>query len=257
MKIRMFVSDLDGTLLNSNHKISGFSAGIIRTAQNSGRVFLVATGRSWNSASRILGDAGITCGAVLLNGAEYRTKDGQVLFREYLGQEDTDRILSVLQKNELSFEMHTNIGDFAISACNTPQAPHGIRVLKIFIPCHTPEIFNRIKRNLKASEHINITASGLTNMEITSSGATKALMLKKAASRLGISEEEIAVFGDGENDKSMLQQFRHSFAMKNAPKDVQKCSASVIGTNEKEAVALQIQKIMATDRTVGCFSDTR
>ena len=40
MKMKLFASDLDGTLLNEKHIISQQSADVIRTAQQTGKVFL-------------------------------------------------------------------------------------------------------------------------------------------------------------------------------------------------------------------------
>ena len=54
MKIKLFASDLDGTLLNEQHKISQQSADAIRTAQQTGKVFLAVTGRAWGTASLLL-----------------------------------------------------------------------------------------------------------------------------------------------------------------------------------------------------------
>ncbi len=61
MKIKLFASDLDGTLLNEQHKISQQSADAIRTAQQTGKVFLAVTGRAWGTASLLLKEAGISC----------------------------------------------------------------------------------------------------------------------------------------------------------------------------------------------------
>lgn len=117
MKIKLFASDLDGTLLNEQHKISQQSADAIRTAQQTGKVFLAVTGRAWGTASLLLKEAGISCGAVLLNGAEYRTGDGKIIFQEYIEEEAVCSILRMLLAYGIDFEINTSCGDFSTDTC--------------------------------------------------------------------------------------------------------------------------------------------
>lgn len=268
MNIRLFVSDLDGTLLNQDHRISEKSSEIILDIQRAGGLFLAATGRAWKSVNPILNDAGISCGAILLNGAEFRTENGNILFHRFIDQAGTDRILHLLQKYRIDFEVHTNRGDFSIYSemnhelrdlqdmirCLAAQALHDpgpdqreeIRILKFFIPCHAFWLYDGLIKELEDIGGISITTSGSCNLEITSSDATKADMLKQVAAYYGITEPEIAVFGDSENDKTMLKEFRNSFAVENAPDDVRSCASSVIGCNDEDAAALKMRDIFLT-----------
>jgi len=75
-------------------------------------------------------------------------------------------------------------------------------------------------------------------------------MLAKVAKSLGIQENEIAVFGDGENDKTMLKRFYHSHAMENSHDSVKHCARYIIGTNKENSVAKQIEKIMEEEKNV-------
>ena len=45
MKYKMVVSDLDGTLLNSNHKLSQYTTDIIKKISEKGIKFVIATGQ--------------------------------------------------------------------------------------------------------------------------------------------------------------------------------------------------------------------
>lgn len=225
MNIKLFASDLDGTLLDSNSKISARSAAAIRHVQQKGKIFLAATGRGWESVCPILKEAGVSFGAVLLNGAEYRTGDGKAVFRKYVADEAAGEILRLLSEHGIEFETHTGCGG---------------RILKFFIICHEPALRKALLEKLKRLSEIYIASSAPWNIEITSGSATKEKMLEKVGRLYGISNEEIAVFGDGENDKPMLRHFRHSFAMENAPDDVKRCAGTVIGTNDADGVAGEI-----------------
>lgn len=275
MGIKLFASDLDGTLLRSDHRISEKSAAVIRRAQASGKIFLAVTGRAWNSAAPILKNAGISCGAVLLNGAEYRNAAGGVVLREYIDPPSAAEVLRVLSANDIDFEIHAGCGDFvtnpgldAAARIFKPEALPIIAasgILKFYIEYHNiriprnanQEVFsfsncaprdNSITDLLPGlPQGLQITSSAPWNLEITAKAATKARMLAKTVHMPGISEEETAVFGDGENDIPMLKYFRHSYAMGNAAEIVKKNAAAVIGTNDQDSVAIQMEEIMRHD----------
>lgn len=222
MNIRLFASDLDGTLLDSSSVISERSAAAIRHVQEEGKIFLAATGRGWESVWPILKAAGISFGAVLLNGAEYRTGDGEVIFREYIEEETAGKILRLLTGYGIEFETHTGCGG---------------RILKFFVTFRDLTLRKVVMDELESLPGIYIASSAPWNIEITAGDATKEKMIEKVGRLYGISNEEIAVFGDGENDKPMLRHFRHSFAMGNAPDDVKRCAGTVIGSNDEDGVA--------------------
>ena len=58
--IKVIVSDLDDTLLGSDHKISKVNADTIKKAQDAGYRFIVATGRQQTGADSVLVPAHIT-----------------------------------------------------------------------------------------------------------------------------------------------------------------------------------------------------
>ncbi len=68
MKRTLYISDLDGTLLNSKGKISPYSLDAINRFSESGVLFTCATGRTLSSVKMLLGEARFTCPAVLSDG---------------------------------------------------------------------------------------------------------------------------------------------------------------------------------------------
>ena len=260
MKMKLFASDLDGTLLNEKHIISQQSADVIRTAQQTGKVFLAVTGRAWGTVYPLLKEAGVSCGAVLLNGAEYRTEDGKIVFQEHIKESAVSRILRILLEYGIDFEINTSCGDFSTNTgvCQTARVfskekvfgEKGTEVQKFFIFSSEMPMLIRVKERLEHIKEINITSSDPHNIEITANNATKDKMLAKVAKSLGIQENEIAVFGDGENDKTMLKRFYHSHAMENSHDSVKHCARYIIGTNKENSVAKQIEKIMEEEKNV-------
>lgn len=248
----MFASDLDGTLLNEYGKISKGSADAIRHVQDSGGIFLAATGRTWSSVHAIFQEAGLACGAILLNGAEYRNADGNIVSCKTIEDKTTSRIAAVLMRYAQPFEVHTGRGDFKFSFknrkrerafCYGPETKAtGVR--KFFIRSQDPLLLKRLRCELGIIEGIHLTSSAADNLEIVSDKTDKGRMLEEAAARYGIDKAEVAVFGDGENDLPMMSHFPHSYAVENADDRVKQLAEAVIRSNREDGVARQILKLL-------------
>lgn len=85
MSIKLIISDLDGTLLGADSRIAPQTAAALDRANRAGIRLLVATGRSWGSASPLMKQAEVVCDFVLLNGAECRTSKGVLLCARLYG----------------------------------------------------------------------------------------------------------------------------------------------------------------------------
>lgn len=111
--IKAFASDLDGTLLNDAGEISEFSANAIKKAQKRGMLWITVTGRSKKTAFPILQKAGINGSFILLNGAEFRNGSGDLILNEEILPDKVMQIVNHLEREGLSYELNTSIGDFA------------------------------------------------------------------------------------------------------------------------------------------------
>ncbi|MRJ47915.1 Cof-type HAD-IIB family hydrolase [Fundicoccus ignavus] len=108
--IKLFASDMDGTLLNENHVISDRTAAAIKKLQETTDIeFIIATGRSFKSASVLTQAQDIYCRMINLNGASIHEKDGTLTDSNPLL---TDTVLSVIQY------LDTLAIDYAVSTPN-------------------------------------------------------------------------------------------------------------------------------------------
>ena len=100
----------------------------------------------------------------------------------------------------------------------------GIGVLKIDARLDSDYSVKGVKEQLN-SDYLDISSSFEDNIEITSHQSHKGKMLKRILEEKGYLPEEVAIFGDGQNDCTMLQLTPYSFAPSNASqhaKDVAK-----------------------------------
>ena len=79
-------------------------------------------------------------------------------------------------------------------------------------------------------------------MEAMAKGITKGNSLIELANELNIGLDEILVFGDGENDLSMLRVVKHSIAMANAMDVVKKEVSEITESNDDAGVAKAVMR---------------
>lgn len=108
--IKLIASDMDGTLLNSRHDIDAESVEAIRNAENAGITFAISTGREYDNVEPFLKKHNIRCQCVLMNGAEYRDEDGNILEVVNIDIDVASQIIDILNKEKVSARIFTNKG---------------------------------------------------------------------------------------------------------------------------------------------------
>ena len=91
---------------------------------------------------------------------------------------------------------------------------------------------------------IRATASGYGAIDLIIPGMDKSHGLRLLLDRWGISPADLVVFGDGENDLEMFALAGTSYAMNNAPVNVQAAASHVIGTNDDQAVLAKLEQLI-------------
>lgn len=254
MAVQIFASDLDGTLLNEESRISDETARAVKTAQRAGMRFVAVTGRAWSTAHPIFQKAEIEADYVLLNGAEFRTSSGEVIYQESIEKNLAEKIISYLSDAGIDFEVNTDKGDFSTNTkvCQTALGIQNFaqiwnrepRILKIFAFSDEKFLIEKVKKYFKEWQGISVTSSAECNIEITAVTAQKGMMLKRAAEFYQISKDEVMVFGDGENDETMFREFCHSRAVGNAVPVIRRMAEKVIESNRENGVAKEINQIL-------------
>jgi Cof subfamily protein (haloacid dehalogenase superfamily) len=112
--IKCIATDMDGTLLNSVQQISSANKEAILKAQGQGVEVVVATGRSYQEATYVLSEAGLTCPVICVNGAEIRSKEGDVLSATPIDKQLAREVAARLTEKDVYFEVYTNKGAFTI-----------------------------------------------------------------------------------------------------------------------------------------------
>lgn len=254
MEVKILASDLDGTLLDQNSRISEKTAKAIKEAQNAGIHFIAVTGRSWETAHQIFQEAGIEVDYILLNGAEFRISSGEIIYQEFIQQDVAEKVIDYLLTARVGLEVNTDKEDFSTDTdlCQTASVFSEFfqfgekkpKILKLFAFSKEAILMKNIKNHFSDWKEIFVTSSAVWNVEITASVAQKGNMLKKVIQYYGVSEDEVIIFGDGENDETMFQKFRRSRAVGNAVSLIRDLSEKVIGYHYENGVAKEIDQIL-------------
>lgn len=105
--IKIFASDMDGTLLNDNHLITNRTAQAIKQLQESGIQFIISTGRSYNSAAPLLFMHGIKVPMINLNGAVFTDINGVAHNKLPLDYQIVLDMINFAKNNNLTYSVMT------------------------------------------------------------------------------------------------------------------------------------------------------
>ena len=105
--IKLIASDMDGTLLNSNHKIPKNNIELIKFAQKNGIEFVVATGRAYYEALPSLNDENIKCDVISFNGGIIYDKNGNIINITPMKLKDLYYTIEILKSLDISYQLYT------------------------------------------------------------------------------------------------------------------------------------------------------
>lgn len=108
--IRLVVTDMDGTLLNSASEISLCNQKAIQKLKEHHIDFAIASGRDYDGVYSIMRDYGITCDAILGNGAQYVNKDGQLLMNCYMNKDVLKGVVQIFVDRHIPYMIFTTKG---------------------------------------------------------------------------------------------------------------------------------------------------
>lgn len=260
---KIVASDLDGTLLTSDHKITPFTKQVLTQLHQQGTDFIFATGRHHIDVANMREKLGIPAFMITSNGAHVHNSDNEIIFKQNLPEDIIATIMDMLKDD---IEIHINIyrsDDWLINkeesnnGCCQGHFPYKIfdvknppleDVAKIFITRedkdHDKLVLweDKIKENF--SDRANIAFSTPYCLEIMDRGVSKGHALDAVAKMKGYGLKDCIAFGDGMNDFEMLSMAAKGVVMGTAHHKVKSAlpENEVIGNCDDEAVAHYLVK---------------
>ena len=112
--IRLFASDMDGTILQDHSTIHPDNVKMVRYLQEQNIPFVICSGRDFYQASLCLEPANLQCPVIGLNGAVIYQEDGTILKEVTLSHEDTRILVQEIEKYHNNWDMMTSKGFFSL-----------------------------------------------------------------------------------------------------------------------------------------------
>lgn len=106
--VKLIATDLDGTLLNEESKISKENLEAVKFAISQGVEVVIATGRAHFDVQEILKETGLNTWIIGANGATIHHPNGELYHSVPMNREDAFQILEWLENNEYYYEVFSN-----------------------------------------------------------------------------------------------------------------------------------------------------
>lgn len=259
--IKLIASDVDGTLVrDGTMEINPEIFDVIATLHQRGIQFAVASGRHWTSVESLFKPIESKVFYLADNGA-YVGMHGRNLFMHTIDRENADILIQMIRDSGNLTVLASNEDGFMLEKEN-PKLMDWMRngyhgrcelvpdLMKleniIKISAYDPEsniAVNGRKIKEAMEGRLQIGDAGTMWLDCNAKGVSKGEAIRVLQDSLGIKPEETMVFGDQENDISMLQSAYYSFAVKNAVPGAKKAARFEADSNVCDGV-LKILKTL-------------
>ncbi len=263
----LYVSDLDGTLLNSNKELTPYSADVINACIEKGAAFTVATARMAYGCDYRLAPLRLDMPGIVTNGVFlYDFARKSYLSAHTLPPRRAEQILETFAAHGLSCFVYTFEQDQlsiyygeksleaqtqyfsarALEACGEVALSSDLRARvlerQVVYIAHTGAderlrpVYEEVKRieGAASAYYLNIY-NGLYCLEIFSADASKKAALLKLKEMYSF--DELVVFGDNYNDLPMFEIAQRRYVPENGLPEVKARATAILPSCDEDGVA--------------------
>ena len=242
-RIRLVAADLDGTLLDEEHRLRPSTVRAVQVLARIGIPTVLATGRMFCSALPFARELGLTGPVVAYQGALIREAvGGRTIHHDPLPLDLALEILDFLEPEEWSTNLYVDDTLFVERPSEATRryerlsamSIHPVGRLTEFLAAPATKIgvgaepheVDELSERLRAyfGRRLNIVKTWPFYLEMTNPTASKSRALELLGAQMGFVAAEVLAFGDSYNDADMLDWAGTGVAMGDAP-DVVKAAA--------------------------------
>ncbi len=277
-RIGIVALDLDGTLLDSQKRLSDANRAALARIASEGVQVVPTTGRFFGMMPEVVRSLPFVRYAITVNGAEvYDRGEDVVVAREEIPLREAVEVMKALDGFDVVYDCYRNgwgwmTASLQAKAADYATDEHYLRMLSEFRK-PVPELkehllgtaaegdvqkimlFSRREGDtgdvLAAITHevnarfpdIRVTASTRNNIELNIASAHKGRALERLAGHLGLTLANCMAFGDGMNDLTMVEAAGVGVAMANAVDAVKRAAKVVTASNDDDGVARALDSL--------------
>jgi len=260
-KIRLLLSDVDGTLVTHDKVLTERAQQAVVRLRQAGITFAITSGRPPRGMNMLIKPLAITTPIAAFNGGLLITPDYQMIDERVLDPALVPGIIAAIDSSGLDVWVYRGADWFV----RNPKGPHVER--EEFTVQFAPTVvanfselrdqivkivgvsddFDAVARSEAAvrdafCEHVSATRSQPYYLDVTHPEANKGAVLKRLSQLLEIPLGETATIGDMPNDVLMFAHSGMSIAMGNASGEVQRAARFVTTSNEDEGFANAVDR---------------
>ena len=274
---KIIALDLDGTLLDSEKRLSEVNRAALERAAEAGVHIVPTTGRFFGMMPDVIRELPFVRYAITINGAQvYDRIEDKAIVREEIPLEMAIEVMKMLDGFDIIYDCYRSNWGWMTSALQekaetyatdahyvkmvrefrkpVPElkahlletaAEGGVQKIMLFGPLADREckVLGAIREKMaERFPEIKVTSSCWNDLEFNIASANKGNSLRRFAEHLGFTLDNCMAFGDGLNDLSMIEAAGCSVAMANAVDEVKAAATWISSSNDENGVAKGINK---------------
>ena len=278
--IRIIALDLDGTLLDSEKRLSEVNRAALERAAERGVLIVPTTGRFFGMMPPAVRDLPFVRYAITINGAQvYDRETDTAIVRDEIPLDMALGVMEVLDHFDVIYDCYRQNWGWMTAALQEKAAgyatnEHYLKMVREFrkpvseLKAHlkatandgdvqkimlfarntqvsglSSQVLDAIRLELAARfPEIKVTSSTWNNIELNIRTAHKGNALKRFAEHLGLGLANCMAFGDGMNDFTMVEAAGLGVAMANAEPEVKRVAKWIAPSNDDDGVAAGLEE---------------
>ena len=257
MMIKLFVTDIDGTLLPTGGTVSEKNVEAVQKMIAAGVKVVIATGRMYCAALPVAAQLKVPVPIIAYNGALIKSSSGEILHTHYMDEAIVLKLIDFFE------ERGRHIQSYSDDILYVPARNAGVEYYETMLKVEATEVgWNGLRERAKNvtkllsvsfdsdelvdsmneirklyGDELEVTRSNVRFAEFMAKGVTKAGAIKILADKFGFDISEVLAIGDSENDLPMLKAAGVGVAMGNALPAVKAACTRITDTCENDGFA--------------------
>jgi Cof subfamily protein (haloacid dehalogenase superfamily) len=263
--IALVISDIDGTLITSNHELTEATLAVARMLYGKGIHLSLASSRPPRSILPFAKALGLRSPFAAFNGALVTTLDGDVVARSIITPSVILAVKAIADEFGLGVwlydesdwwvarrdafvdrEEHTSGFGPRIDGYDERLNGEANKLTVVGKPEMVAQAEQRVLSDMGGE--VSASRSKPRFLDVTARGMHKGAAVIRLAEILNVSTEQVAVIGDGPNDIDMFKQAGVSIAMGQGVDDVREAASYVTTSNDDEGWARGIERYVLDGR---------
>jgi Cof subfamily protein (haloacid dehalogenase superfamily) len=266
--IRLLVSDIDGTLVTSDKRLTDCTADAVQRLHAAGIQFAMTSSRPPPGLAMYAAPLGVTTPLGAYNGGQFcEPTTLRVIDERAIPAAAVAPLVSTIEAAGLQAWVYRG-GEWLVRDIDAWHVQHEARVVQ-FTPTRAADFGDldgdgaagvvkvvgvsqdhdavaHVEAEIRAQlgTQVSATRSQAYYLDVTNPDANKGAVVDYLAAHFGVSHDEIAAIGDGPNDTLMFAKVGLSIAMGNGEPEVQQAATVTTAANDEDGFARAVEQYL-------------